>query len=92
MGGTKLIKGNTTSVTKAWFFLFYYKKTTNVANFYGENTLSPSKIVVTNIIFLQLEFLVIYGHQILDFLNFFKVHSISFKLKLINYFESSNKH
>jgi hypothetical protein len=34
----------------------------------GESTLSPSKIVVTSIIFVQIFFLVIYGHHILDFL------------------------
>jgi hypothetical protein len=34
----------------------------------SENTLSTPKIIVTSIIFLQLIFLVMYGHHILDFL------------------------
>jgi hypothetical protein len=33
----------------------------------GENTISPSKIVVTSIIFLQLIFWVMYEHHILNF-------------------------
>jgi hypothetical protein len=36
----------------------------------GENTLSSLKIVVTSIIFMQLIFLVLYGHHILDFFCF----------------------
>jgi hypothetical protein len=58
----------------------------------GESTLSPPKIEVTRIIFLQLHFLVIYEHHILDYFCFFKVYMINFKLSLINYFEKSNKH
>jgi len=38
----------------------------------GESTLSPPKIVVTSIIFLQLIFLVTYGHHILDYFPFLK--------------------
>ncbi len=38
----------------------------------GESTLSPPKIVITSIIFLQLIFLVMYGHHILDYLCLFK--------------------
>jgi hypothetical protein len=38
----------------------------------GESTLSPPKIVVTSTIFLQLNFLVTYGHHNLDFLIYFK--------------------
>jgi hypothetical protein len=37
----------------------------------GINTLSPWKIVVKNIIFLQLIFLVMYGHHILDYFCLF---------------------
>ncbi len=33
----------------------------------GINTLNPQKIIVTSIIFLQLIFLVMYGHHILDY-------------------------
>jgi hypothetical protein len=33
----------------------------------SEGTLSPLKIIVTRIIFLQLIFLVMYGHHILDY-------------------------
>jgi len=59
----------------------------------GENTLNPPKIIITHIIFLQLNFLVMYGHHILDFyFYFFKVYLISFRLHLINYFEKFNKH
>jgi len=35
--------------------------------FLAENILNPPKTVVTNVIFLQLIFLVMYGHHILDF-------------------------
>jgi hypothetical protein len=59
---------------------------------WGESTLSPPKIVITSIIFLQLKFLVTYGHHILDYFYFLKVYLISFKLNLINYFENFNKH
>jgi hypothetical protein len=57
----------------------------------GEITLSPPKIVVTCIKFQQLNFLVVYGHYILDF---FLVLSIfdSLKFYLINYFKKFNKH
>ncbi len=34
----------------------------------GESTLSPPKIVITRIIFLQLDFLVMHGHHILDYI------------------------
>jgi len=37
----------------------------------GESTLSPPKIVIINIIFLQLKFLVTYGHHILDYFYLF---------------------
>jgi hypothetical protein len=37
----------------------------------GESTLSPPKIEVTCIIFLQLHFLVIYEHHILDYFCLF---------------------
>jgi hypothetical protein len=36
----------------------------------GESTLSLPKIVVTGIIFLQLNFLITYGHHILDYFTF----------------------
>jgi hypothetical protein len=58
----------------------------------GENTLNPPKIIITHIIFLQLNFLLMYGHHILDYFFFFKVYLISFRLHLINYFEKFNKH
>jgi hypothetical protein len=59
----------------------------------GESTLSPPKIVVTHYIyFLQLMFLVMYGHRILDYFCLFKLYLISFKLLLINYFDKINKH
>ncbi len=38
----------------------------------GESTLNPPKIVVICIIFLQLIFLVMYGHNILDYFCFLK--------------------
>jgi hypothetical protein len=47
------------------------------------STLNPLKIVVTSIIFLQLLFLVMYRHHILDYLCFFKVHLINLKLNLV---------
>lgn len=46
----------------------------------GINTLSPSKIVVINTIFLHLFFWVTYGNQILDFLVCFKYILLTFKL------------
>jgi hypothetical protein len=58
----------------------------------GESTLSPPKIVVICIIFLQFFFLVTYGHYILDYFCFLKVYLIYFSLHLINYFEKFNKH
>jgi len=36
-----------------------------------ESILNPPKIVVTNIIFLQLSFLVTYGYYILDYFGLF---------------------
>jgi len=57
----------------------------------GENTLSPPKIVIICINFLQLILLVTYGHHILDYFWFLKVYLISFRLHLINYFEKFNK-
>jgi len=58
----------------------------------GESTLSPLKIVVICIIFLQLIFLVMYGHHVLDYFCFLKVYLITFRLHLINCFEKFNKH
>ncbi len=40
--------------------------------FQGESIIGPPKIVITSIVFLQLIFLVIYGHQILNFFACFK--------------------
>jgi hypothetical protein len=37
----------------------------------GESILNPWKFVVTNIIFLQLSFLVTYGHYISDYFGLF---------------------
>jgi hypothetical protein len=59
---------------------------------WGERTLCPLKIVVTHIIFLQLIFLVMYGHHILNYFCLFLVYLISFRFHLINYFEKFNKH
>jgi hypothetical protein len=42
-----------------------------VGHVVGISTLSPPKILVTSIIFLQLLFLVIYGHHILDYFCLF---------------------
>jgi hypothetical protein len=58
----------------------------------SESKLSPFKIVVACIIFLQLIFWLMYGHHILDYFCLFKVYLISLKLHLINYFEKFNKH
>jgi hypothetical protein len=38
---------------------------------YGHNTLSPPKVVLTSIIFLQLVFSIMYGHHILDYFHLF---------------------
>jgi hypothetical protein len=51
----------------------------------------PPKIVVTSIIFLQLLFLVMYEHHILNYFLFLKVCLIKLKLNLINYLKKSNK-
>jgi hypothetical protein len=37
----------------------------------GESTLSPQKFIITSINFLELKFLVTYGHHILDYFYFF---------------------
>jgi hypothetical protein len=57
----------------------------------GENTLSPPKIVNTNIIFLQI-FSVKYGHHIFNYFCLFSIYVINFRPNLINYFEECNKH
>ncbi len=54
----------------------------------GESTLSPPKIVSTNIIFLQIFFPIMYGHHILIYL-FFSIYVISFKPNLTNILENS---
>ncbi len=59
--------------------------------FWGISTLSPPKIVVTSMIFLQLPFFVMYGHHILDYFFLFYVYLINLKLNLINYLQKSNK-
>jgi hypothetical protein len=53
----------------------------------GWKHIKPPKIVVTHIIFLQLSFLVMHGHHILDYFCLFQIYLISFRLHLINYFE-----
>ncbi len=58
----------------------------------GESILSPPKIVVTRIIFMQLIFLIMYGHHIWDYFCFLKLHLIRFRFHLINYIEKFNKH
>jgi hypothetical protein len=63
----------------------------DVEHVYGENTLNPPQIVITSIIFMQLKFLVTYGHHILDYFYFLKVYLLSFKIILINHFEIFNK-
>ncbi len=56
----------------------------NKNNLLGISTLSPPKIVITSIIFMQLILLVIYGHHILDFFAFLKY--IWLTLNLIFFF------
>jgi hypothetical protein len=55
----------------------------------GENTQNPPKIVVTHIIFMQLIFLVMHGHHILDYFYLFKANLISFRLHLIKFLKKS---
>jgi hypothetical protein len=51
----------------------------------GINTLNSLIIIITSIIFLQLFFLVMYGHHILDYFCLFKLYLINLKFNLINY-------
>jgi hypothetical protein len=51
----------------------------------GESTLSPPKIVVTCVIFLQSMFWVTYGHHIVNYFYLFKAYSILFIRKLFKY-------
>ncbi len=45
----------------------------------GESTLSLPEIVSTNIIFLQIIFLVMYGHHILNYFCLFSIYVINFR-------------
>jgi len=58
----------------------------------GENTLCPSKIIITKTKNLHLIFLGTYGHHILDYFCSFQVYCISFGLKLVYLKRNSNKH
>ncbi len=54
----------------------------------GENTLNPPKIVSTNIIFLQIIFLIMYGHHILNYFCLFSIYVLIFRPNLMNYLKN----